>query len=135
MDRLPAWTAEHPFRATRNSKMDVTTIYWDTAAQEAAAASKLRPCARFHSGRARKSPLCACLHLHPSDPGMSDSSKSRIPSQGQTHRAHRLRLPTYDPALLLTLPLEKLPSATTYSFISKCDFPFQNPGRKLETIH
>lgn len=44
--------------------------------------------------------------------------QSRVPSQGQTHRAHRLRLSTYDPALLLTLPLEKLPSATTYGFIS-----------------
>lgn len=81
MDRLPAWTAEHPFRATRNSKMDVTTIYWDTAAQEAAAASKLRPRARFHSGRARKSPLRACLHLHPSGPGTSDSSQAGSPAK------------------------------------------------------
>jgi len=107
LDRVPTWTAEHPFRAMRNSKMDVTTIYWDTAAQEAAAASELRPHTRFHPSRARKGPLCAWLHLHPSDPGTSGSFKSRIPSQGQTHGEHRLRISTYDPALLLPLPLEK----------------------------
>lgn len=115
--------------------MDGTTIYWDTAAREAAAASEPRPRTRLHPGRARKGPLCTRLHRRPSDPGTFSSSKSRIPSQGQTHRAHRPILTMYDPVLLLTLPLEKLPSATKYSFISKCDFPFQNPGRKLETIH
>lgn len=115
----------------RNFKTDVTTIYWDTAAREAAAASELRPCTQFHPSRARKGPLCACLHPHPVDPRTTVCSDRGIHSQGQNHRTHWLRLSAQDPALLLTLPPEKRPSATKYSFIS-VTFLFKILGENLK---
>lgn len=78
-------------------------------------------------------PRAGRLSLHPSSAPLT--LQNRIPAQGQTHTAHWLRFSMFNSALLLALPLEKLPSAAKYIFLSKCDFCFQNPGRKLETIH
>lgn len=126
MDRLPALTAEHLYRATRSCRMGGTTICWDTAAPGAAAVNE--PCTPTPAGTGRVPPAHPCSCTSP--------SKSSIPGQGQTHTAHWLRFSTYNSALFLTLPLEKMTiSSKIQVFLSKCDFCFQNPGRKLETIH
>lgn len=54
---------------------------------------------RFLSGRGTGGPLCTPPLLHPLGPRTPDPSKSRIPDQGQTHTAHRLRFSTYNSAL------------------------------------
>lgn len=92
---------------------------------------------RLHPGLQQ---LMSPAHPHRQGQGhpcsCTSPSKSRIPGQGQAHTAHWLRFSTYSSALLMTLPLGKNDHQQQNTFfLSKCDFCFQNPGRKLETIH